>query len=103
MVDFVVLEGEHLGKAAADFVERRHGNKRLPSIEPSDLRGGNGNRIEVVVPELTGSYAAFRVVAKVRAVCVPFAHSRRGGKTRFLGRDSDAAAEHRNAAALGRR
>ena len=35
VVDLVVLEREHLGQPAADFVEHGHGDERLPAVEPA--------------------------------------------------------------------
>src|SRR3954452_20613312 len=98
MINFMVFESKYFGKAAADFVERRHGDERLPAVEAGDLRRGHRNRIEVVVTEFSSRGAAIGVVAEVGYVCVPFAYGRRAGENCFFRRYRDVAPEHRNPA-----
>ena len=101
VIDLVGFEGEDLGEAAADFVEEEHAADGGRAVEARELRGGDGDTVEVVVAELTGDVPERGVVAEVGAVGVPLADGRAVGGDGFLGLDGDRGAEDGGAVVLG--
>jgi hypothetical protein len=101
VVDLVGLEAEDLGEAAADLVVADHALRAF-ARRRRHLGGGDGDGVEVVVPELAGGVAALGVVAEVGAVGVPLADGGAVGEDGLLGADEDFGAEHGRAGSAGR-
>ena len=72
VVDRVLPQREDLRQPAADLVDEQHEPEGGIAVEPRFTSGGDRDGIVVVVAELAGDPPLGGVVAKVRAVGIPF-------------------------------
>src|SRR5215212_4532971 len=96
MIDLVILEREYLRKSAANLVEHGHCNQSLSTIQTRHLRGGDGDRVKIVVAEFAGGRFPLGVVSKICAVAVPLAYGRRASEHCLFRRNGNSAAKHWN-------
>ena len=95
VVDLVALQGEDLAEPAPDLVLKGHGLEGGGAVDPGvHVGGGNDNRIEVVVAELTGLSFGVVCVAEDCSVGVPFPDSGAVGHDGLFDGDKFRAAEH---------
>ena len=99
VIDFVRFEAEDLSQPTPDFIQQHHPAQCVGAILVRQLRGCDGDGIEIVVAELARGVTELGVVAEVCPVGIPLAHRGTVGEDRLLRRKGFVRSKYRHAPA----